>query len=461
MSRMVVVSNRVALPKEARAGGLASAMQAALAEHGGLWFGWSGRTVAEQDRALHTENAGRIEYALLDLTRAEYEQYYLGFSNRTLWPLLHFRPSLLDYRRSDFAGYLRVNRLFAERLAPLLRPDDLVWIHDYHLIPLAAELRRLGVAARIGFFLHIPLPPAALLATLPHHEQLFAAFAACDLVGLQGVRDRDALLGYFRDEMGAATDAGGDITMPDGRRFRAMVFPIGIDTLRVAEQAQKSATSAATQRLVKSLEGRKLAIGVDRLDYSKGLPQRFEAFAHFLLHHAEWRSRISFLQIAPPSREEVPEYRELRSRLERVTGATNGRYAEPDWVPIRYVNRSFNQATLAGFYRVADIGLVTPLRDGMNLVAKEYVASQPADDPGVLILSRFAGAAEELTQAIIINPLDVDDIAESLEIALAMPLAERRERWRAMFDHLRRNDIDAWRNAFVRALIEGHYYGGR
>ena len=452
MSRLVVVSNRVALPKEVRAGGLASAMHAALSEIGGLWFGWSGRTVSEEERELRTEHAGRIEYALLDLTRADYEQYYLGFANRTLWPLLHFRPSLLDYRRRDFAGYLRVNRLFAERLAPLLRADDLVWIHDYHLIPLAGELRRLGVDARIGFFLHVPLPPPALLATLPHHEHLFTALGACDLVGLQGARDRDALLAYLGEESGAAIEPGGDAVFPDGRRVRVRALPIGIDTAEVARQARAAATSAATKRLVRSLEGRKLAIGVDRLDYSKGLPQRFEAFAHFLSQHPEWRSRVSFLQIAPPSREEVPEYRELRSRLERLAGATNGRYAEPDWVPIRYVNRSFNQATLAGFYRVADIGVVTPLRDGMNLVAKEFVASQPPEDPGVLILSSFAGAADELREAIIINPVDVDDIAESIEAALSMPLPERRERWQAMFASISRNDISRWRTRFIEEL---------
>lgn len=450
MSRLVVVSNRVALPKESRAGGLASAMHAALAEHGGLWFGWSGRIAP--GGALHTERDDKIEYALLDLDRTDYEEYYLGFANRTLWPLLHYRPSLLDYHRKDFAGYRRVNRRFAEHLARLLRPDDRIWIHDYHLIPLAAELRELGVAARIGFFLHVPLPPTALLVTLPHHEQLFAALAACDLIGMQSRRDRDALLAYFRDELGADIDAGGGVRLRNGRRFRVDAFPISIDTERVAAQARKAATSAATQRLVKSLEGRKLTIGVDRLDYSKGLPQRFEAFARFLSQHADWRSRISFLQIAPPSREEVPEYRELRSRLERLAGATNGRYAEPDWMPIRYVNRSFNQATLAGFYRVADIGLVTPLRDGMNLVAKEYVAAQPPEDPGVLILSSFAGAAEDLPQAIIINPIDSDDIVESIAQALAMPLAERRERWRTMFEHLQKNDIAAWRVAFLQAL---------
>jgi trehalose 6-phosphate synthase len=455
MGRLIVVSNRVALPKEARAGGLASALHAALAERGGIWFGWSGRTVEESERTLGSARDGNIEYALLDLTRAEYEQYYLGFANRTLWPLMHFRPSLLEYRRADFAGYRAVNRLFAEHIARIARDDDLIWVHDYHLIPLAAELRALGVAARIGFFLHIPLPPAALLRMLPHHEELFPTLAAYDLIGLQNPRDRDALLDYFHCETDTRLVAEKDtLQLRDGRRLQVRAFPIAIDTLAVARQAARAINSAATHRLIRSLENRALAIGVDRLDYSKGLPQRFEAFAHFLSQHPEWRSRISFLQIAPPTREEVPEYRELRSHLERLAGATNGRYAEPDWMPIRYVNRSFNQTTLAGFYRAADIAVVTPLRDGMNLVAKEYVAAQAAEDPGVLILSSFAGAADELTQAIVINPFDADDISDSFEKALTMPLAERRERWQAMFDYLVRNDVAAWRATFLNALLE-------
>jgi trehalose 6-phosphate synthase len=452
MGRLVVVSNRVALPKETRAGGLASALRAALAEHGGLWFGWSGRIADGDARRTTIERDGNIEYELLDLTREEYERYYLGFSNRTLWPLLHFRASLLEYRRADFAGYRAVNRVFAEHLARHVRDDDLVWIHDYHLIPLAAELRALGVGARIGFFLHIPLPPAAMLRILPHHEQLFPSLGACDLIGLQSEHDRVALVEYFRDETDVRVSEDGTLELGNGRSVRISAFPIGIDTAAVARQAERAMTSAATQRLIRSLENRALAIGVDRLDYSKGIPQRFEAFAQFLSLYPEWRSRISFLQIAPPTREEVPEYRELRSRLERLAGATNGRYAEPDWMPIRYVNRSFNQATLAGFYRAADIAVVTPLRDGMNLVAKEFVAAQSADDPGVLILSSFAGAADELRQAIVINPFDADDIAESFATALAMPLAERRERWQAMFDHLRRHDIAAWRASFLDAL---------
>lgn len=453
MGRLVVVSNRVALPKETRAGGLASALRAALAEHGGLWFGWSGRVAeAGAHRATTIERDGSIDYELLDLTREEYERYYLGFSNRTLWPLMHFRASLLEYRRADFAGYRAVNRVFAEHLARRLHDDDLVWIHDYHLIPLAAELRALGVGARIGFFLHIPLPPAALLRILPHHEELFPALGACDLIGLQGERDRAALVEYFRDEMDVRVAADGTLELGNGRKVRIAAFPIGIDTAAVARQAERAMTSAATQRLIRSLENRALAIGVDRLDYSKGIPQRFEAFAQFLSLYPEWRSRISFLQIAPPTRADMHAYQDIRLQLEGESGRINGRFAELDWTPILYIHKQYERSVLAALFRTAHVGYVTPLRDGMNLVAKEYVSAQDPENPGVLVLSRFAGAAQELDGALIVNPVDIDGMAEALARALDMPLAERQARHRDMMVQLRENNVSVWRDNFMRDL---------
>lgn len=452
MSRLVVVSNRVALPKEARAGGLAAAMDAALSETGGLWFGWSGRIVQASARELREQSDDAIEYALLDLTRAEYDNYYLGFSNRTLWPLMHFQPNLIDYSREQHAVYLEVNRMFAQKLAPLLRADDRIWVHDYHLIPLGAELRKLGVANSMGFFLHVPVPPAQLLTTLPGHDELFATLGAYDLVGLQTREDVRALHHYLREELGAAIGAKGRVTMRDARTFRTAAFPISVDAERIARQAATAVRSAASERLRGSLEGRAMAIGIDRLDYSKGLPKRFEAFGRFLQTQPHWRAKVSLLQIAPPSRQEVPEYRELRTRLERMAGAINGRYAEPDWMPIRYVNRSFRHATLAGFCRMARLALVTPLRDGMNLVAKEYIAAQAPQDPGVLVLSHFAGAARELDAALCVNPYDADELVGAIARGLTMPQHERRERWHAMFEHLQKHDITAWRKNFLAAL---------
>ena len=452
MSRLVVVSNRVALPGESAPGGLAVGLQAALAARGGLWFGWSGKTVREDSGALHEQRDGEIRYVTLDLSRQDVAAYYNGFSNRTLWPLLHFRLDLVDYARETRAGYRRVNALFADRLAPLLRDDDTVWIHDYHLIPLAAMLRERGVGCRMGFFLHVPMPSADIAASLPDHAQLFGALFAHDLVGFQTQRDAERFRSYAR-LFGGATLVGDDgLRLPDGRSVRVGAFPIGIDAARIAGQARAAAGKPAVRQLQASLSGRKLAIGVDRLDYSKGLPERFRGFARYLERYPQERGRLTFLQIAPVSRGEVQEYRLLRDQLEGIAGHINGTHADPEWTPLRYVNRNFAHATLTGFYRLAAIGMVTPLRDGMNLVAKEYVASQDPDDPGVLLLSMFAGAAAELQGALPVNPYDLDGVADALARAATMPLGERRERWAAMMAPVVRNDIHAWCNGFLAAL---------
>lgn len=450
--RLVVVSNRVALPDQTATGGLASAMRAALQDRGGLWFGWSGKVARQTGGEVHRVKDGVVEYATIDLSRADHDDFYDGFANRTLWPLLHYRPDLVDYDRKHFAGYLRVNNLFAEELMSLIGPQDLVWINDYHLIPLAAMLRDRGVRNRIGFFLHTPLPSAGLLIALPRHRELLETLASYDLVGVHTPRDRRSLEEYFLHEVGATMRRDGRLQTPGGRAFRGEVFPIGIDTREVAEAASHADEHEEIHNLRQSLEGRALIIGVDRLDYSKGLPERFQAYARLLERSPELHRKVSFLQIAPPSRGGVPEYRQIRRDLERSAGHINGMYAAPDWVPIRYVNNSFPHSLLSGYYRTARVGLVTPLRDGMNLVAKEYVASQDPEDPGVLVLSRFAGAAQELGDALLVNPADTEEVAEALGVALAMPLQERRARWRRMMDVLERQDVTAWRNSFLQRL---------
>jgi len=449
-----VVSNRVALPNQTATGGLASAMRAALQERGGAWFGWSGKIARQTGEEVHKRKDGPVEYATIDLSRADHDDFYDGFANRTLWPLLHYRPDLVDYNRKHLAGYLRVNNLFAERLMSLIRPNDLVWINDYHLIPLAAMLRERGIRNRIGFFLHTPLPAAGLLIALPRHMELLETLASYDLIGLHTRRDRRALEEYFLHEVGSTMRRDGRIRTPEGRLFRAEAFPIGIDTAEVAEAASHAGEHKEIHDLKQSLEGRALIIGVDRLDYSKGLPERFQAYARLLERSPQLHRKVSFLQIAPPSRGGVPEYRQIRRDLERMAGHINGMYAAPDWVPIRYVNNSFPHSLLSGYYRSARVGLVTPLRDGMNLVAKEYVASQDPEDPGVLVLSRFAGAAEELRDALLVNPGDTEEVAEALGVALEMPLHERRTRWRRMMDVLQKQDVTAWRNAFLQRLAD-------
>jgi trehalose 6-phosphate synthase len=453
VSRLVVVSNRVPLPNNAsRAGGLAVALHSALEESGGMWFGWSGKRVRGESGERHVERDGNIRYVTVDLSYNDFEAYYNGFANRTLWPLLHFRLDLVDYSRETWAGYLRVNALFADRLAQELREDDIVWVHDYHLIPLALRLRERGVGNRIGFFLHVPMPSADLLAALPAHRELFAALSSYDLVGFQTRRDLERFQDYVRLFGGGRIVGQGQLETADGRRFRAGAFPISIDTAKIARQAVAAVRKPAVQKLRASLNDRQLAIGVDRLDYSKGLPERFRAFERHLDRHPEQRGQMTFLQIAPPSRGEVPEYQALRRELEGVSGHINGLHAAPDFTPLRYVNRNFAHDILTGFYRLADVGLVTPLRDGMNLVAKEFVASQDETDPGVLVLSRFAGAASELGEALQVNPYDLDGVADAIAQASTMPLAERKARWRAMMDTLQRHDIEAWRRSYLGAL---------
>ena len=452
MSRLVVVSNRVTLPGVNQAGGLAVALRAALAEEGGLWFGWSGKKVREPSGELHRQRDGNIDYATLDLSRDDFNAYYNGFANRTLWPLLHFRLDMVDYTRETYAGYRRVNALFAEKLAPLLAPDDIVWIHDYHLIPLGQQLRDRGVGNRIGFFLHVPMPSSDLLGALPEHGELFDALSSYDLVGFQTVRDLERFQDYVRLYGGGRILTPGRMETASGRRFRGGAFPISIDTGSIARQSAEAVRKPAVQRLCASLTERSMAIGVDRLDYSKGLPDRFRAFERFLERHPDHLGELTFLQIAPASRSDVPEYQDLRRTLEGLSGHINGAHAVPDWTPVRYVNRNFPHDVLTGFYRAADMGLVTPLRDGMNLVAKEFVAAQDPENPGVLVLSRFAGAVNELHEALVVNPFDTDGVADAIATAHTMPLAERRDRWRAMMDTLERYDITAWRKDYLSAL---------
>ncbi|WP_457095450.1 alpha,alpha-trehalose-phosphate synthase (UDP-forming) [Lysobacter sp. P5_B9] len=451
MSRLVMVSNRVALPGESRAGGLAIALKAAMEESGGLWFGWSGRIAAESGH-MHEIDAGNVRYITVDLSEQDRDDYYNGFANRTLWPLLHFRMDLVDYRREMYAGYLRVNALFAERLAPLLDEDDVVWVHDYHLIPLAQLLRERGARCRLGFFLHVPMPSSDLLAALPDHSRLFEGLSAYDLVGFQTERDLERFQDYVRLFGRGRVVEHGVLETAGGRQLRAGAFPISIDTNQISLLAAKAVGKASVKRLAASMSGRSLAIGVDRLDYSKGLPERFRAFERYLQRHPEQRGRLTFLQIAPVSRDTLPEYRSLRRELEQLAGHINGTRADADWTPVRYVNRNYPHASLTGFLRLARVALVTPLRDGMNLVAKEFVAAQDAEDPGVLVLSSFAGAARELTQALLVNPYDLDGVADAIAIAVAMPLEERRERWQAMMRRLRHHDITAWRQHFLATL---------
>ena len=451
MKRIVVVSNRVGLPAAGESsGGLVTGVRAAMRGRGGLWLGWSGKISASaSDEPVVVRDDG-IEFATVDLDEAAHRDYYLGFANGTLWPLCHFRLGLIEYEREQAAAYEAANERFARILLPMLRPGDHIWVHDYHLIPLARALRRLGCEHPIGFFLHIPLPPPRALAILPNHKELFSALLDYDLVGFQTAEDADAFRAYCRG-LGYLARPDGTV-MGSQRRTATGAFPIGIDAATQQRMAVDSMARNTTRRLIDSLAGRKLILGVDRLDYSKGLANRFAAFGRLLSTRPQWRRRVTYLQIAAPSRIEIGRYREARRDLEGLAGKINGKYAEFDWQPIRYLNRGVKPATLAGFYRLAEVGLVTPLRDGMNLVAKEYVASQDAADPGVLVLSPFAGAAAELDRALFANPFDIDAIADALHEALNMPAEERRERWAALNAAVTGADAEVWQQNFIAAL---------
>ncbi len=426
-------------------------MHAALKAQGGIWFGWSGEVVAAPDPEPKHFDSKNITFATLDLSQRDYEEYYNGFANSTLWPLFHYRLDLTEFSRRTYAGYLRVNALFAGKLSAMLKPDDKVWVHDYHLLPLGEQLRQMGHRQRLGFFLHTPFPVPEILLALPNHENLVRSLCAYDVVGFQTKRDVDAFVSYLIQEVGGEV-VGEKRVRAFGRTLTVGHFPISVETADIERDAQSALTSRQTERLSESLGDRDLIIGVDRLDYSKGLYQRFQAFEALMETYPDNRGRVTFMQIAPPTRTDVPEYNVIRRELETSAGHINGKFAEFDWVPIRYLNKSFARKTLLGFYRMARVGFVTPLRDGMNLVAKEYVAAQDPEDPGVLVLSRFAGAAIEMGDALIVNPYDVEGVAEALQRALSMPLEERRHRHAALMDVLRSNDIVTWRNRFDEAL---------
>jgi trehalose 6-phosphate synthase len=452
VARLVIVSNRVPLPSERgpRAGGLAVALADAL-RPGSLWFGWSGRRNPTPPETPDIANADGISYATIDMTEAEYRAFYVGFSNGVLWPLLHFRLGLMTFRREDFQGYRAVNRRFAATLANMLLPDDLIWVHDYHLMPLAQELRLLGTRNRIGFFLHIPFVPPVILEVLPCATELLEGLAAYDVVGFHTEGYRQAFLQCARQLLGVTPRHNSFVH--NGSAVDAIVDPIGIDTEMFAKDAVRAARGAESRRLVASLEDRALAIGVDRLDYSKGLPGRLIAFGRLLATHPEHRRKVSFLQVAARSREDNSDYQRIRRELDRIAGNINGSYSEFDWSPLRYITRAMSRRTLAGFFRIARVGVVTPLRDGMNLVAKEFIAAQNASDPGMLVLSRFAGAAEELTESLIVNPFDPDEIAAAMHQALTMEQEERRGRHKALLEKVHRSTARRYCEVFLRHLM--------
>ena len=453
MDRLVAVSNRISVPRRGAApGGLAVGLLAAMRACGGLWFGWNGEVAASTTGSAELTRKDGVSYATIELDEREYEDYYLGFSNGILWPLFHYFIDAFRYSDEQYEAYLRVNQRFARELLPLLEPGDLIWVHDYHLLCLAQSLREAGASQPMGLFLHIPFPGVETFRVLPVYGELLRAMLSYDVLGFQTEQDLNGFLSAVSALWGTQAIKPDGTIVVGGRCVRAEVFAIGVDVDDVQREAVEAQESDTCKRMLAGLLGRKLLIGVDRLDYSKGLVERFRAYERFLEANPENLNRATYLQIAPLSRTDVRAYSAIRRELEQATGRTNGRFADTDWTPIRYLNRNFSHDVLMSFLRSALVGLVTPVRDGMNLVAKEFVAAQDPADPGVLILSSLAGAARELTSAVLVNPYDTRGIAHAIQLAFTMPLAERRDRHQALLGVLRRNDIHAWYGRFLERL---------
>ena len=452
--KLVVVSNRVARANanEPMTGGLAAALLPVVEKSGAIWVGSSGRVRDgfQKEPLAEIEALGTGALAMLDLPAAHYGGYYEGFANSALWPALHSRSDLIRTTQGDYRSYREVNAFMARALLRFNKDDTAFWVQDYHFLALGAELRDLGITGPIGFFLHTPWPAHSVIEGVPHHRELVEAMLGYDLIGFQTEDDRDNFLGYVKTNL--ELSVADDVVISSAGRTRAAVFPIGIDADKFAVAAAKAVTHPDVSRLRRSLNGERLAIGVDRLDYSKGLINRINAFDQMWTMHPNLARAISLLQIATPSRGAIEAYGKLQADVARLISEVNGRHGEVDWTPIRYLNKGFGQGVLAGLYRTAQVGVVTPLHDGMNLVAKEYVAAQNPADPGVLVLSKFAGAANELDTALLVNPHDIDGMARALATALSMPLTERRMRHDAMMQKITRRSIQQWFADFIDAL---------
>jgi len=453
MSRLVVVSNRVSIPTgDAKAGGLAVALNDLMERQGGLWFGWSGHTsIGTATTTPALVQHGAVDYATVDLTPEELELYYNNFSNGTLWPLMHSLPEQMNFDRRSLQGYRAVNMRLADVLVPLLRSTDTIWVHDYHLLAMAASLRARNVTCPIGFFLHTPFPSPDMLSSVPEASQFIRDLLSADLLGFQTANDAENFAASAQRIAGAARLAGGGLQLGN-RQIRVGAFPVEIDPHDFAEMAEQAHGNAETARLRRSLDGQSLILGVDRMDPTKGLRHRLAGYRRLLETRNQWSRQTTFLQIAAASRQDVDAYQTLRDDLEGSAGAINATLGEADWTPIRLISRGVGRDSIAGFMREARIGLVTPLRDGMNLVAKEYVAAQDPDDPGVLVLSKFAGAARQLGAAILVNPVDPDEIADALDLALRMSRPERQDRWKACWEAIKDASALGWGRSFVSAL---------
>lgn len=459
MGKLVVVSNRLpsiseketSRSRNRNVGGLVSALMSALeSSGGGMWFGWSGKSNPDEKAKPASWKSGNIRIVGFDLTKREINAYYNGFCNQVLWPLLHSFHSEVKLHRSESHSYGFVNTRFARELMPYLDKNDAVWVNDYHLFLLGRELRKLGFEGSIGFFLHVPFPSYVTWQILPEPEEFLKAMMDYDLVGFHTRTYRDNYVYSSQRLIDSSWD--GKILRAGGRNQRVQMIPIGVDPERFGPTGGGISPGRPRLGLQEEAGESKVILGVDRLDYTKGIPQRILSFEALLHHYPEYRRKVCMFQICAPSRSDVPEYIAQKRAVESNVGRINGEYAEHDWVPIRYLYRSYPHDRLSVFYRDAHTCLVTPLRDGMNLVAKEYIAAQDPKNPGVLVLSKFTGAAEEMTEAVIVNPYLTEDVADGIDRALSMPLQERVERHDILLEKVVLHSSDWWFKTFLKEL---------
>jgi len=445
---------------ESASGGLVTALRPVLQDRGGHWIGWPGVTREElADPNAVLARAGQhygFELHAVPLSNAERDDYYHGLSNEVLWPLFHDLPSLCRFRPRYWTAYEEVNHRFAEITLEHLAEDHFVWIHDYHLTCVARELRAMGSASRTGFFLHVPFPPLDVFLQLPWRFQVLRALLEHDLVGFQTVGGRRNFLQCVRLLFKEAEVSGkGDVRTIrlEGREVRVGSFPISIDYHEFARRAADPDVLAKVRSLRQDEPNRKIVLGVDRLDYTKGIPLKLEAFRSLLLRCPDLAGRVTLFQVVLPSREDIPRYQRQKVDIERLVGEINGQFTRSGWVPIHYIYRNLEWPRLPAYYLAADVALVTPLKDGMNLVAKEYCATH-ADGGGALVLSEFAGAAVQLQRgAFLVNPYDTDGVADALERALRLGRREQRVRMRRMRRAVADYDIYRWVDAFLEAAI--------
>ncbi|HUY19632.1 MAG TPA: trehalose-6-phosphate synthase [Candidatus Binataceae bacterium] len=459
--RLIVISNRAPIRVvhengheriEPTVGGVGSTFLRLLEHHGGLWIAWSG---GQKTPARLLLPAGDPRFALIfaSLSERDVSNYYYGMCNRGLWPLMHYMISNCHFSAAYWKQYQNVNRLFAEMAAAEALPDDQVWVQDFHLALVPQMLRERRPELPIGIFWHVPFPPEQLFRILPWRGELLGGMLGADLIGFHTSAYVKHFLDCCEHVMGLAVNReSGEVTV-DQRRVRVGAFPLGIPADFFAGLAASERVRERAGRIRRALRSQIVVLGVDRLDYTKGIIERLAGFERFLENNPAYHRRVALVLIAVPSRTKVADYALLKRQLDEQIGRVVGRFSSEGWVPIRYLYTQFNAEELVAYYQAADIALLTPLRDGMNLVAKEFVASHLSDD-AVLILSEFAGAAEELTEALLVNPYDTDAVARRLRQAIEMDPAEKATRLRAMRAKIDDNDLEFWSAKFLRALGE-------